>query len=70
MQFAEESKEEATEPKEEDPTLLFKELPSLFEEEEEDNEVVPPLEKQVVAFEPLPMKEDLLQIEKEEDHLL
>jgi hypothetical protein len=40
------------------------------EEEEEDNKVVPPLEEQVMAFEPFPVNEDLLLVEKEEDHLL
>ena len=39
-------------------------------EEEEDNKVVPPPEEQVMAFEPFPVNGDLLQVEKEEDHLL
>ncbi len=69
LQFAKENKEEATKPKEEDPTLLSKEPPSFVEEEEEDNKFIPPLEEQVMAFEPLLVNEDLL-LGKEEDYLL
>ena len=39
------------------------------EHKEEDSKVVPPLEEQVTAFEPLSTNGGLLQ-EKEEDHLL
>ena len=60
LHFAEENKEEATEPKEEDPILLSEELPSFVEEEQEDKKFVSPLEEQVMAFEPLPVKGDLL----------
>ena len=68
LQSATENKEETTEPKEEDPILLFEKF-SSFVEEIEDNKVVPPLEEKVMAFEPLPLKEDLL-LEEEENHLL
>ena len=53
--------------KEEDLVLLFDELPSFVEEEEEDS-VVPSLEEKVVAFEPLKEDEYLLQ-EKEEKYI-
>ena len=66
-QSTEVNKEETTEPKEEDPVLLFEEFPSFIVEE--DNKVVPPLEEQVMAFEPLLVHEGLL-LEKEENHLL
>lgn len=67
MQLIKENEEVVVE-KEEDPILLFKELPS-FNEEEEDKIVVTSLEKHIMAFEPLQSSEDLLQTEQE-DHLL
>lgn len=49
--------------KEEEPILLFEEFPSFSEEEEEDK-VVPILEEQVLAFEPL---EEVLSLKEGKD---
>lgn len=68
LQPIKEEKEVDVAKKEEDLILLFEEIPSFFEEEK-DSKVVPFLEEQMMAFEPLKEDGDLL-LEKEENNVL
>lgn len=52
LQPTKENKEIAIKKKEEDPILIFEEIPSFVEEKEEEK-VVPSLVEQIMAFEPL-----------------